>query len=193
VAEVEVHHGHVHAHDHGHEEDRFGKLVGVIVGVIGIVLAAMTIASHRAHTAAVISRTEANDQWAFYQSKKIREHAADNAGIILKLLSNDQARVEAAIEKFNGTRDRYAKETDDIQRDAKEKEHATEQAEHQALRFDLGEGLLELGMVLSSLYFLSKRKLFPYIGISAAVVGAFIGASGFEAINSLFGAMPWHF
>ena len=45
-----------------------------MVGVIGIVLASVTIASHRAHTAAVIYRTEANDQWAFYEAKKIREH-----------------------------------------------------------------------------------------------------------------------
>jgi hypothetical protein len=52
-------------------------------------------------------------------------------------------------------------------------------AEHQALRFDLGEGLLELGLVLSSLYFLAKKRVFPLFGLSAAVVGAAIGISGF--------------
>lgn len=45
-----------------------------MVGVIGILLAGVTIESHRAHTAAIVHKTEANDQWAFYQAKKIRGH-----------------------------------------------------------------------------------------------------------------------
>jgi len=71
MAEVEIHTGHDHA------ADEFGRRVGVAVGLIGIVLAVVTIGSHRAHTAAVITRTEANDQWSFYQAKKLREHLVD--------------------------------------------------------------------------------------------------------------------
>lgn len=173
MAEIEIHHA------HGHEEDAFGRRVGVIVGVIGIVLAAITIASHRAHTAAVIHRTEANDQWSFYQSKKIRENAADIASTLLNLLATDRAKAEPAIAKFNQTHERYAKETEEIQNEAKAKEHETEHAEKQALRFDLGEGLLELGLVLTSLYFMAKKKWFPFLGISAATIGAIVGFSGF--------------
>ena len=50
MAEVEIHTG------HGHSDDEFGRRVGVMVGIIGIVLAVVTISSHRAHTAAVIAR-----------------------------------------------------------------------------------------------------------------------------------------
>ena len=173
MAEIEIHHG------HGHENDSFGKGVGVIVGIIGIVLAAITISSHRAHTAAVINRTEANDQWSFYQSKKIREHAAENTAIVLSLLSSDRTKVEDAIAKLNATRDRYESDTKKIEEDAHHAEKSTEHAELQALRFDLGEGLLELGLVLSSLYFMAKKRVFPYAGVTAAVVGAVIGISGF--------------
>jgi hypothetical protein len=173
VAEIEIH------HEHGHENDSFGKTVGVLVGIIGIVLAAITIASHRAHTAAVIFRTEANDEWSYYQSKKVREHAADNTAIILKLLATDPAKVEPAVAKLKETSDRYAKDTEESEKKAKAKEEDTEHAEHQALRFDLGEGLLELGLVLSSLYFLSKRRVFTYVGVTAAIAGAAVGMSGF--------------
>ncbi len=64
MAEVEIH----TSHEGG--GDAFTKGVSVMVGVIGIILAFVTIASHRAHTAAVIHRTEANDQWSFYEAKK---------------------------------------------------------------------------------------------------------------------------
>ncbi|HYM34036.1 MAG TPA: DUF4337 domain-containing protein, partial [Steroidobacteraceae bacterium] len=178
---------------HGHEEDRFGKIVGVIVGVIGILLAAATILSHRAHTEAVIQRTEVNDQWSFFQSKKIREHALDIAITTLTTIVPDSPKIKEPIEKFTKTRDRYAEDTKEIETKAHEAEHATHHAEEQALRFDLGEGLLELGMVLSSLYFLSKRKLFPYVGISAAVVGVIVGSSGLDVVNELSKSVPWYF
>jgi len=48
-----------------------------------------------------------------------------------------------------------------------------------ALRYDLGEGLLEIGLVLSSLYFISRKGMFPVLGIIAGIVGAGIAVTGF--------------
>lgn len=175
MAELEIH------HEHGHEADPFGRRVGIAVGIIGILLAAVTIASHREHTAAVVHKTEANDQWAFYQAKKIRGHMVEIAATTLTLLSNDQEKIKTATQKFTADKERYEKDAEDIKKDAEAKEHATEKAEARALRFDLGEGFLELGMVLSSLYFLSKRKFFPAMGFTAAVVGIVFGVSGLLA------------
>jgi hypothetical protein len=45
------------------------------------------------------------------------------------------------------------------------------------LRFDFGEGLLEIALVLSSLYFISRKMLFPVIGIVAGIAGAVMAAS----------------
>jgi Domain of unknown function (DUF4337) len=172
MAEIEIH------HEHAHEADPFGRRVGIAVGIIGIFLAAVTIASHREHTAAVVHKTEANDQWAFYQAKKIRGHMVEIAAEELTLLSSDEQKVAAATAKFRQEKERYDKDSEDIKRDAEAKEHLTEVSESRALRFDLGEGFLELGMVLSSLYFLSKRKLFPGMGFTAAILGLVFGASG---------------
>ena len=81
------------------------------------------------------------------------------------------------VEKFKKESERYKHESEEIQKEAQEKEGETGLAERQALRYDLGEGLLELGLVLSSLYFISKKKLFPSIGIISAVAGVLIGAT----------------
>jgi hypothetical protein len=172
MAEVEIHTG------HGHDGDPFGAKVGVMVGVIGILLAAVTIESHRAHTAAIVHKTEANDQWAFYQAKKIRGHLMDVGATVIDVLGTDPVRTQPAQNKLKADSERYAHEAEDIQKEAKQRESESELAEHQALRFDLGEGLLELGLVLSSLYFLSKRKFFPALGVLAALVGTIVGISG---------------
>ena len=173
MAEVEIHTG----HDHG--GDDFGRRVGVTVGIIGIVLAIVTIGSHRAHTAAVITRTEANDQWSFYEAKKLREHLVEVGAELANALTVDPARVQGLVDKLGSERTRYGHEAEDIQKEAKAKEDATRREEARALRLDIGEGFLELGLVLSSLYFLSKRRFFPVFGSVAAVIGAALGVVGF--------------
>jgi Domain of unknown function (DUF4337) len=176
MAEIEIHAQPEHA------RDDFAKGVSIMVGVVGILLAVVTIASHRAHTAAVIYRTEANDQWAFYEAKKIREHLVDvTAGLGSVLSVRDEAKARDLIEQWTRDRDRYTKEAAEIQREARSREDASHSEEDRALRLDLGEGLLELGLVLLSLFFLSKRKFFPVLGAVAAVAGAAIAVTGWLA------------
>lgn len=172
MSEIEIH------HEHGHDTDSFGKKIGVLVGVIGILLAGVTIASHREHTAAVIHKTEANDQWSYYQAKKIRGEVL-GVGASLSTLVSPSFDARAAAAKMQGDRDREDQEADDLKKEAVAKEAESARSEQRALRFDLGEGLLELGLVLTSLYFLAKKKSFPVFGISAAGLGllaAILGA-----------------
>jgi len=172
MAEVEIHTGHHHA------SDEFGRRVGVMVGVIGVLLAVVTISSHRAHTAAVIERTKANDQWAFYQSKKLRQHLAEVGASLTGALATDPARVQGLVDKLEKDRARYAHDTEKIQHEAQSKEADSDHEELRAARFDLGEGFLELGLVLSSLAFLAKRRLFPVLGGLAAIIGTALAIAG---------------
>jgi Domain of unknown function (DUF4337) len=175
MAEVEIHAGHEHSND------EFGRRVGVMVGIIGIFLAIVTISSHRAHTAAVIERTKANDQWSFYQAKKLRQHLADVGAGLASALATDPARVEKLVESLNKDKERYAHETEEIQKEANAKEKQSDHEEERAVWLDLGEGFLELGLVLSSLYFLSKRRFFPVLGGLGALIGLGLGVYGYLA------------
>ena len=101
MAEIEIH----HAHEHG--DDPLAKRVGLAVGLIGVALAVTTIASHREHTAAVIHRTEANDEWAYYQAKKIREHTSDVGAQVVRAVGADPVKAEAAAKALEGARAKY--------------------------------------------------------------------------------------
>jgi Domain of unknown function (DUF4337) len=176
MAEVEIHTEHSE-----HSTDAFAQGVGVAVGVIGIILAIVTIGSHRAHTQAVINRTEENDQWSFYQAKKIREQVLVVGADLVRALPSDESKAQAIVDRYTQQSSRYAQETKDIEKEAHASHAETVREEGRAVRLDLGEGFLELGLVLSSLYFLSKRKFFPVIGITAAVIGTVLGVIGFLA------------
>jgi Domain of unknown function (DUF4337) len=176
MAEVEIH----TSHEGG--GDPFTKGVSVMVGVIGIVLAFVTIGSHRAHTAAVIHRTEANDQWSFYEAKKEREHLMDvTAGVLGVVQAAQPQQALALAATYAKARDGYAKDATRIQQDAQAREAESHREEDRGLRLDLGEGLLELGLVLTSLFFLSRQKLFPVIGGLAAVAGTVVALTNFLA------------
>ncbi len=149
-----------------HVADPNSRRVGILVGVVGIFLSVVTIASHRAHTKAVIYRTEANDDWAYYQAKKIRENTAD------------PAKAAASLQKLEAARKKYADDAVGLQSDANSKEALTETEEKRALKFDIGEGLLELGLVLCSLFFLARNTLFPLFGTLSAAAGIALGIWG---------------
>jgi len=170
MAEVEIHTG------HAHEIDDFGRGVGVMVGIIGIVLALATIGAHRAHSATIITRTEANDKWAFYQAKKERAHLQEVGAELAGALNADPARAQPVIEKFRTDEARYLHESEDLNKEARALEDEVKHEEGRALWLDLSEGFLELGLVLSSLYFLAKRRFFPVFGAIAALVGTGLAA-----------------
>jgi Domain of unknown function (DUF4337) len=162
-----------------HADDPNTRRVGILVGVVGILLSVVTIASHRAHTDAVIHRTESNDQWSYYQAKKIRENTEEVALSLMSALGTDPAKIDAVTHKLDAARAKYASDAEKIQEEAKAKDKETDKEEHRALYFDIGEGMLELGLVLCSLYFLARKAFFPVFGILASVAGAILGVLGF--------------
>ena len=162
-----------------HADDPNSRRVGILVGIVGIFLSVVTIASHRAHTDAVIHRTESNDQWTYYQAKKIRENTQETALSLMTALNADPARAEGVTHKLEAARAKYAADAEKIQEEARAKDDETKKEEHRALYFDIGEGMLELGLVLCSLYFLARKVFFPVFGVLASLVGTILGVLGF--------------
>jgi hypothetical protein len=162
-----------------HADDPNTRRVGILVGVVGIFLSVVTIASHRAHTDAVIHRTESNDQWGYYQAKKIRENTEEVALSLMTALGTDPAKIETVTHKLEAARAKYASDAEKIQEEARAKDDETKKEEHRALYFDIGEGLLELGLVLCSLYFLARKAFFPIFGVLSSIAGASMGIMGF--------------
>ncbi|HEY6620060.1 MAG TPA: DUF4337 family protein [Steroidobacteraceae bacterium] len=162
-----------------HAADPNTRRVGILVGVVGIVLSVVTIASHRAHTDAVIHRTEANDQWSYYQAKKTRENTEEVALSLMRSIGTDPAKIESVAPKLEAARAKYAADAAKILDEANAKDQETKKEENRALYFDIGEGLLELGLVLCSLYFLARKVFFPIFGVLASLTGAILGVMGF--------------
>ncbi len=78
--------------------------------------------------------------------------------------------------------DHQAKWNDDLkeeQEKAEALEVKVEQAEARANRFDLGEALLEIGLVITSVTLLTRRRAYWYFGMVFALGGILSAASAF--------------
>ena len=162
----------------GGESDPLGQKVGVLAAVLAVCLAVVSIQSHRAHTTAVVERSEANDKWSQYQSNRIKFHSLELGVDLLNGLGLDKPGAEKIIARYETQEKKYEEESKKVKDEATEKEEETRHTEDRALRYDLGEGMLEIGVVMASLYFISRKKLFPVISLIFGVSGIVVAITG---------------
>lgn len=174
MAELEIHH-------ETHETDPMGQKVGVLAAVLAVVLAIVSIASHRTHTAAIMHKSTANDEWSHYQSTRVKFHSLELGENLLSVLHATGESADKMRADYGAQRKKYEGEAKEIEEKATQFGEAAEADERRALRYDIGEGLLEIGLVLSSLYFISKKRMFPAMGAAAGALGAIIAATGLIA------------
>src|SRR5258708_7987347 len=112
MAELEIH------HESEGATDPLGQKVGVLAAVLAVCLAIVTIASHRAHTDAVLLKTEANDRWSFYQSKRIKLHSLELGEQLVTLLGAKNPENAKAIEGFRSDPAAYEEDSKNVMEDA---------------------------------------------------------------------------
>ena len=169
-------------HENAEEGRRhpFLMIASATMAVLAVAVAVVGLMGHRAHTEELINQTKATDQWAYYQAKTIRRHEDE---VMVDLLSatqmQDKDAAEKAKAKYSDEAKRYGEDQQEVEKEAQnlEKEVALEQ--RKADRFDLGEVLLEVALVVTSITLLTHRRLFWGLGIVFGIIGVGIAAAGF--------------
>jgi len=147
---------------------------------LAVLVAIATLFGHRASTEKVILQTKATDHWAYYQAKNIRlremQSVADMLGTFTAV---DKEKAEALREKYLKETERYSSDKDEINDQAKEYEKERDVTDRQEDRFDAGEVILEIALIICSLTLLTQKKIFWFSGIAIGVAGFCVTLSGF--------------
>ena len=163
---------------HVDPNDSLGKKVGAQAAILAVLLSVFTICAHRAHTETIAMGNEATNEWAHYQAKRIREYQLEMNTDLLRLTAPNNPETAKTIAGYAKQRAKYSQELDEIKKTAEERVKEGALAHRKASYFDLSEGVLEIALVLSSLYFLSHKKLFPFLGLSLGAGGIVVGLLG---------------
>ncbi len=158
-----------------------GSLTGIAlaISILAVLVAMVTVLSHRSHTEAVLMQSRAGDQWNEYQAKKIRSENLSN--VVDQLALQPVTDAAAAAKKRAEYQAHLAKWVGDLaeeQKAARELEAEVQRAEHKAARFDLGEALLQIAVVLSSVTLLTRQRLYFFLGLALGAAGLVVTVFG---------------
>jgi len=172
MPELEIH------HESEHSIDPMGQKVGIMAAILAVALAIVSISSHRTHTEAIIEKSTANDKWAQYQSGRVKYHSLELGESLAGLIGAKSGGTAELLADYARQKKKYEKEDNEIMAEARHADENAEANERRALRFDFGEGLLEIALVVTSLYFISHKSLFPVVGLIAGIAGAVVAITG---------------
>jgi hypothetical protein len=160
-------------------EDRSLAPVTVTMAMLAVLVAIVTLLDHRAHTEELLLQNKSTDQWAYYQAKSIRRHSYE---MFLDLFSISSPKDPAAAEKLKGKYsaqvERYKDEQKEIEAEARKLEQEVSKEGGKAARFGLGEVLLEVALVVTSITLLTRQKAYWIFGLGLAAAGLVIAALG---------------
>jgi hypothetical protein len=156
------------------------KYVSLIIAILAVLVAMVTVLGHRAHTQAVLEQTRAADQWNEYQARRIRVQQTQIADDLLTLQpSVDAAATQARVATYKAQITKWQAELEKDMDKARELETEVDHAEREAARFDLGEALLQVAVVLASITLLTRHHRYVWSGVILGAVGLVIAASAF--------------
>ena len=168
------------AHHHEHEDNPLVVPVSVTISILAVLVAIVTLMGHRAHTEELSRETQAASRWEQYQAKSIRQRMTQIGSDVLSVVAPlDKAKGEQLAQKYEKEVEHYASDKEDVSKIAEGLEAERDRAMRRADRFDLGEVLLEIGLVICSLTLLAKKKIFWFGGVLVGLVGLGVALTGF--------------
>jgi thiamine pyrophosphate-dependent acetolactate synthase large subunit-like protein len=179
-----------HIEHNAHSTSRFDKKVAVTVAIIAALMATMhsfetesQAESLKYEIEAGKEQTSAANAWSYYQAKNIRDHMYESMEELSSIVpAQDPATREKAIERWRKQRDKYKSELKENMEEARKREKKSEELHHQseahhrvANRTGRATLLLELGIVITSLAVLTRKRSFWLVGGILATIGAIYG------------------
>ncbi len=177
---MDAHEAHeLQEHSEHASADKSLRPVALAMSTLAVLVAITTVLGHRSHTAAVLEQARASDMWNEYQAKRIRQNDTANAIDILKILpTRDAEGTQKLIKSYQQHIDKWNEDLGEEQKQAREFEEEVRLQERRANRFDLGEALLEIGLVVTSVTLLTRRQAYAWFGGAFGVAGIVMAILG---------------
>ncbi len=165
-------------HEHAHESNL--KPVSFTMSVLAVLVAVVTVLGHRTHTEAVLSQAKASDEWNLYQAKKIRQNDTLLATDLLSALAlRDPAAAKKLSDSYNSHQEKWTEDLKEEEAEARKLEGEVKTAEKRAGKFDLGEALLEIGLVVTSITLLTRQRAYWGLGVAFGIAGLLVAGMAF--------------
>jgi Domain of unknown function (DUF4337) len=145
-----------------------------------VLLALVTLFAHRAAKEELLLQTQEADQWAFFQAKNSGLHGMQTGADMLSVLVPvDNEKAAAMREKYLKEADRYNEEKNEAKDKAEEFKKERLLVGDRGDRYEAGEVVLEIALIICSFTLLTQKKVFWYSGMLLGLQGIGFALSGF--------------
>jgi hypothetical protein len=173
--DIEVPTEHLHEHmEHAaeHEGGNFNMGVALSSALLAVVAAIASLKAGHAANEAILLQAKASNQWAYYQSKSIKEAVLASKVDLLKAMNKKTDTQDS--EKLAD----YAKEKEKIQEEAKKQD---EESQHEMdIHVVLAKAVtfFQIAIAACAMAVLTKKRFLWYGGMTLGVIGCFMMATG---------------
>jgi Domain of unknown function (DUF4337) len=171
----------------------FSRRIALVTAVYAVVLAIASLGGNNAMKEMLIAEQEAANQWAYYQSKVIREHLNRGNKMVLEtqlaepssLKGAEREKFEALAKKFADEEKRMVVDKKEIEPKARAFEAERDRNQTKDPYFDYAEVLLQIAIVCASVSILSTSRPMFWFSSVLAVLGALSTINGFLLVFRL--------
>lgn len=171
--------------------ESFSKRVALSTALFAVLLAIASLGGNNATKDMLIAQQQSSDQWAFYQSKVIREnlYKIEKMRVERELLERGDSmkpeareKHETMLRKLNEEEARYGAEKKKIEEGAKGLERERDINRVKDPYFDYAEVLLQIAIAMASVSILAVSRPVYYFAIAFASAGGIMMINGYLLI-----------
>ena len=157
----------------------FTKRVALTTAIFAVLLAITSLGGNNAMKEMLLSQQQASDQWAFYQSKVLREHLYKSNSLLIEanllergavMKPEAKKKYETMLKDMRAEESRYGEEKKNVEEEAKHLEAERDKDLRKDPYFDYAEVLLQISIVMASISILAvSRQIFLFALVSASL------------------------
>lgn len=124
---------------------------------------------------AALKKTEASNQWNFFQAKSTKQSLAELARD-LTAKDEDKAKYQAKIDRYEGEKAEIKTKAEALEAEATEWDHRSDEQMHQHHRWAQATTVLQVAIALAAIALLTKKKWLEWAMFGVGGVGVAVGA-----------------
>jgi len=178
-----VHGPHDHELEHAAQHGDKGSFAGTIAVITALLATVGALFSYMGGATqanaglyknnAAIKKTEASNQWNYYQAKSSKQNLAELA---LSLVPEDKkAQYQKDIERYKLEKNDIKAAAEKLEEDSKEWDHQSDEQMHQHHRWAQATTALQVSIALAAMALLTRRKWLEWGMFGLAGVGVVLG------------------
>src|SRR5664280_1329464 len=171
--------GHGGGHgDHGgmiNQIAMFTAIIATVGAIFGYMGGATQANAGLYKNNAAIKKTEASNQWNYFQSKSTKQSLAEMSRD-LALKEEDKTKYQAKVDHNEKKKTKIKAAADKLEADATEWDHQSDEQMHQHHRWAQSTTVLQVCIALAAISLLTRKKWLEYAMFGAGGIGVIVGA-----------------